>query len=142
MREKISMKPKLLGALALLTMIGALFVMQSADQYTPTADAATGTIHALNVGTCLTTDATVFKGDCDSLMEDYSNNNDDWEIRAKNTQVLSSTPPTLTTRRAKAERLGRSSKTPTSSDQHRRHRSRQANRRVDSGVFQQCRYWE
>ena len=87
MREKISMKPKLLGALALLTMIGALFVMQSADQYTPTADAATGTIHALNVGTCLTTDAKVFKGDCASLMMDHDGTDDDWEIRATNTEV-------------------------------------------------------
>ena len=57
----------MLGALALFTLIGALFVMQSADQYTPTADAATGSIAALNVGTCLTTDATIFKGDCDAL---------------------------------------------------------------------------
>ena len=50
MRERISMKSKMLGALALMTLIGALFVMQSAERYTPTADAATGTIDALNVG--------------------------------------------------------------------------------------------
>ena len=50
------MKSKMLGALALLTLIGALFVMQSADRHTPTADAAAGSIAALNVGTCLTTD--------------------------------------------------------------------------------------
>ena len=64
MRERISMKSKMLGALALLTLIGTLFVMQSAEQHAPTADAAAGSIAALNVGTCLTTDATVFKGDC------------------------------------------------------------------------------
>ena len=58
------MKSKMLGALALLTLIGTLFVMQSAQQHAPTADAAAGSIAALNVGTCLTTDATVFKGDC------------------------------------------------------------------------------
>ncbi len=69
MRERISMKSKMLGALALLTLIGTLFVMQSAQQHAPTADAAAGSIAALNVGTCLTTDATVFKGDCDALSE-------------------------------------------------------------------------
>ena len=87
MRERISMKSKMLGALALLTLIGALFVMQSADQYTPTADAATGSIDALNVGTCLTTDATVFKGDCDMLVKDLAGTENDWEVRAKKTQV-------------------------------------------------------
>ena len=87
MREKNSMKPKLLGAMALLAVIGALFVMQSADRYTPQADAATGTIHALNVGTCLTTDAKVFKGDCTTLAQDLAGSVNDWEIRAKHTQV-------------------------------------------------------
>ena len=61
MRERISMKSKMLGALALLTLIGALFVMQSAATSTPRADAATGTVHALNVGTCLATDSEIFK---------------------------------------------------------------------------------
>ena len=61
MRERISMKSKMLGALALFTLIGALFVMQSAAISPPTADAATGTIHALNVGTCLTTDLATFE---------------------------------------------------------------------------------
>ena len=55
------MKSKMLGALALFTLIGALFVMQSAAISPPTADAATGTIHALNVGTCLTTDLATFE---------------------------------------------------------------------------------
>ena len=59
------MKSKMLGALALFTLIGALFIMQSAGNSPPTVDAATGTIDALNVGTCLTTDADVFEGDCD-----------------------------------------------------------------------------
>ena len=61
MRERISMKSKMLGALALFTLIGALFVMQSAATSTPRADAATGTIHALNVGTCLATDSEIFE---------------------------------------------------------------------------------
>ena len=88
MRERISMKSKMLGALALLTLIGALFVMQSAEQHTPTVDAATaGSIDALNVGTCLTTDATVFKGDCDILMNDAAGTANDWEVRAKKAEV-------------------------------------------------------
>ena len=66
MRERISMKSKMLGALALFTLIGALFIMQSAGNSPPTVDAATGTIDALNVGTCLTTDAAIFEDeDCD-----------------------------------------------------------------------------
>ncbi len=78
------MKSKMLGALALLTLIGTLFVMQSAEQHAPTADAAAGSIAALNVGTCLTTDDAVFKGDC----EDGNGNprlsgsgSERWEIR-------------------------------------------------------------
>ena len=85
------MKSKMLGALALFTLIGALFVMQSADQYTPTADAAAGSIDALNVGTCLTTDAKVFKGDCEDAAEDPrlsgGSGSDKWEIREKITEV-------------------------------------------------------
>ena len=77
------MKSKMLGALALFTLIGALFVMQSAEQHTPTADAATGSIAAMNVGTCLTTDGTVFKGDCTTLVND----DDDWEVRDKIAEV-------------------------------------------------------
>lgn len=88
MRERMSMKSKMLGALALLTLIGALFVIQSADQNTPTADAAHGSIAALNVGTCLTTDATVFKGDCDALSEGADGTGANGEdIRTKNTEV-------------------------------------------------------
>lgn len=83
----MSMKSKMLGALALLTLIGALFVMQSAEQQTPTADAAVGSIAALNVGTCLTTDATVFKGDCDELSNDEPGTDNDWEVRDKITEV-------------------------------------------------------
>ena len=81
------MKSKMLGALALLTLIGALFVMQSADQRTPTVDAATVSIDALNVGTCLTTNDDVFKGDCDILMNDVAGTANDWEVRAKKTEV-------------------------------------------------------
>ena len=91
MRERISMKSKMLGALALFTLIGALFVMQSADQYTPTADAATGSIDALNVGTCLTTDATVFKGNCEDADKKArlsgGSGSGEWEIREKITEV-------------------------------------------------------
>ena len=87
MRERMSMKSKMLGALALLTLIGALFVMQSAEQQTPTADAAAGSIAALNVGTCLTTDATVFKGDCDMLSNDEAGTDNDWEVRDKIAEV-------------------------------------------------------
>ncbi len=83
MRERMSMKSKMLGALALLTLIGALFVIQSADQYTPTADAAAGSIAALNVGTCLTTDGTVFKGDCKALDDSVVGR----DIRDKITEV-------------------------------------------------------
>ncbi len=79
------MKSKMLGALALLTLIGTLFVMQSAQQHAPTADAAAGSIAALNVGTCLTTDATVFKGDCEGLSGGTGSGS--WEIRDKKTQV-------------------------------------------------------
>ena len=111
MREKISMKPKLLGALALLTMIGALFVMQSADQYTPTADAATGTIHALNVGTCLTTSADVFTKDKDGKVVDdkcanLDNDADDWQVRAKIAEVTYA----LRHLRSRPQRAGRCAK--------------------------------
>ncbi len=84
MRERISMKSKMLGALALLTLIGALFVMQSVGTSPPTADAAHGSIAAMNVGTCLTTDGDVFKGDC-SLTEDASEatTGEAWEVREK-----------------------------------------------------------
>ena len=79
------MKSKMLGALALFTLIGALFVMQSADQYSPTADAAAGSIAALNVGTCLTTDADLFKGeDCDLS---GGTGSDSWEIRDEVAEV-------------------------------------------------------
>ncbi len=77
------MKSKMLGALALFTLIGALFVMQSAAQHAPTVGAATGSIDALNVGTCLTTDATVFKGDCKTLANDATGTDNDWEVRDK-----------------------------------------------------------
>ncbi len=80
------MKSKMLGALALFTLIGALFVMQSAGASTPTADAAVGSIDALNMGTCLTTNTDVFKGDCESLAgEDDAGNK--WEVRDKIVQV-------------------------------------------------------
>ena len=78
MRERISMKSKMLGALALFTLIGALFIMQSAGNSPPTVDAATGTIDALNMGTCLTTDNTVFKGDCSLADDDVA---EPWEVR-------------------------------------------------------------
>ena len=85
MRERISMKSKMLGALALFTLIGALFVMQSAASSPPTADAATGTIHALNVGTCLTTDLVTFEGeDCDLA---GPGTNVDWEVRKEVEEV-------------------------------------------------------
>ena len=79
------MKSKMLGALALLTLIGALFIMQSAGSSPPTADAATGTIAALNVGTCLTTDGDVFKGDCEPLMG--VSGSDGWEVRDEIVEV-------------------------------------------------------
>ena len=85
MRERMSMKSKMLGALALLTLIGALFAMQTAETNSHSADAATGSIQALNVGTCLTTDATTFKGDC-HLKGDGANKVK-WEVRDKITEV-------------------------------------------------------
>ena len=82
------MKSKMLGALALFTLIGALFIMQSAGNSPPTVDAATGTIDALNVGTCLTTDATIFEkgivGGC-KLADD--NATVKWEVREEVTEV-------------------------------------------------------
>ena len=91
MRERISMKSKMLGALALFTLIGALFVMQSAATSTPRADAATGTIHALNVGTCLATDSEIFEKAGCMLNGDGTAMGDQaavkWEIRKDVTQV-------------------------------------------------------
>ena len=93
MRERISMKSKMLGALALLTLIGALFVMQSAEQHTPTVDAATaGSIEALNVGTCLTTDLNAFFADASgNLVDDECDALDDTvkgrDIRDKHAEV-------------------------------------------------------
>ena len=73
------MKSKMLGALALFTLIGALFILQSAGTGPPTVDAATGTIDALNVGTCLTTDAALFEDeDCDLADDDAD---EPWEVR-------------------------------------------------------------
>lgn len=87
MRERISMKSKMLGALALFTLIGALFILQSAGTGPPTVNAAAGSIDALNVGTCLTTDDTVFKGDCDMLSNDDTGTDNDWEVREKIAKV-------------------------------------------------------
>ncbi len=90
MRERISMKSKMLGALALFTLIGALFVMQSAATSTPTVNAAAGSIAAMNVGTCLTTDGTVFKGDCkdgDDPRLSGGTGSESWEIREKIAEV-------------------------------------------------------
>ena len=76
------MKSKMLGALALFTLIGALFVMQSAAISPPTADAATGTIHALNVGTCLTTDLATFEDAYGDEGCPLAGEGDvDWEVR-------------------------------------------------------------
>ena len=85
------MKSKMLGALALFTLIGALFIMQSAGNSPPTVDAATGTIDALNVGTCLTTDADDIRWtDCDcGLSQDKDESDEDvaWEVREEVTEV-------------------------------------------------------
>ena len=91
MRERISMKSKMLGALALFTLIGALFVMQSAATSTPRADADTGTIHALNVGTCLATDSEIFEEAGCMLSGDGTAMNGQpalkWEVRKEVEQV-------------------------------------------------------
>ena len=91
MRERISMKSKMLGALALFTLIGALFVMQSAAMSPPTADAATGTIHALNVGTCLTTDLATFEDEMCKLSGPGAAMGDQaavaWEVREEVEEV-------------------------------------------------------
>ncbi len=83
MRERISMKSKMLGALALFTLIGALFILQSAGTGPPTVDAATGTIDALNVGTCLTTDGALFEDEDCGLHGDgtEATENVSWEVR-------------------------------------------------------------
>ena len=85
MRERISMKSKMLGALALFTLIGALFILQSAGTGPPTVDAATGSIDALNMGTCLTTDATLFKDENCDLSGEHDGVK--WEIRDKVAEV-------------------------------------------------------
>lgn len=78
------MKSKMLGALALFTLIGALFILQSAGTGPPTVNAATGSIDALNVGTCLTTSTDVFgEKDCTALDDSV----DGRDIRDKYTQV-------------------------------------------------------
>ncbi len=87
MRERMSMKSKMLGALALLTLIGALFAMQTADTNSHSADAATGSIQALNVGTCLTTDATSFAGENCAHLKGDGANKVKWEVRDKITEV-------------------------------------------------------
>ena len=89
MRERISMKSKMLGALALFTLIGALFIMQSAGNSPPTVDAATGTIDALNVGTCLATDAALFEDDGCLLAKgrDTAMDGAAWEVREEVTEV-------------------------------------------------------
>ena len=80
------MKSKMLGALALFTLIGALFIMQSAGNSPPTVDAATGTIDALNVGTCLTTDADDIRGRLrPSPADDTATVK--WEVREEVTEV-------------------------------------------------------
>ena len=83
------MKSKMLGALALFTLIGALFVMQSAAISPPTADAATGTIHALNVGTCLTTDLATFEDEMCKLSQsaDDAGTGIAWEVREEVEEV-------------------------------------------------------
>ena len=83
------MKSKMLGALALFTLIGALFVMQSAASSPPTADAATGTIHALNVGTCLTTDLATFEDEMCKLSasEGMTGTGVAWEVREEVEEV-------------------------------------------------------
>ena len=82
------MKSKMLGALALFTLIGALFVMQSAAISPPTADAATGTIHALNVGTCLTTDLATFEDEMCKLSGDGTGDSPvKWEVRGEVDEV-------------------------------------------------------
>ena len=82
MRERIGMKSKLLGALALMSLVGVLYVMQTTPE-NPTADAAVGTIDALNVGTCLTTSEDVF-GDEGCELADESK---DWEVREEVIEV-------------------------------------------------------
>ena len=85
------MKSKMLGALALFTLIGALFVMQSAASSPPTADAATGTIHALNVGTCLTTDLATFEDEMCKLSQSADDAQGQpavaWEVREEVEEV-------------------------------------------------------
>ncbi len=83
MRERISMKSKMLGALALFTLIGALFILQSAGTGPSTVNAATGSIAAMNVGTCLTTDDDVFSGDCEALDDSVEGR----DIREERTEV-------------------------------------------------------
>ena len=58
-------------------LLGVSVVWHTSIEETPQADAATGVIDALNVGTCLATNADVFEDESCQLF----NRSDDWEIR-------------------------------------------------------------
>lgn len=70
-------RSKTLALLVLVTLLGAFAAMQLGLNDVGRANAATGVIDALNVGTCLATDADVFEDESCQLFD----RSDDWEIR-------------------------------------------------------------
>ena len=68
---------KLLACLSLAAIAVGIFALQVFPDDSERVDAATGVIDALNVGTCLATDASIFEEEGCHL----SNRSDGWEIR-------------------------------------------------------------
>ena len=68
---------KLIAFLSLVTAVGSVFALQVIHDDAEPAIAATGVIDALNVGSCLATDASIFEDETCHL----SNRSDGWEIR-------------------------------------------------------------
>ena len=67
----------LLGLVLFVAVLFGVFALQVSGNGVQRADAATGVIDALNVGTCLATDASIFEDESCHL----SNRSDGWEIR-------------------------------------------------------------
>ena len=67
----------LLGLVLFVAVLFGVFALQTSGNGLQRADAATGVIDALNVGTCLATDASIFEDESCHL----SNRSDGWEIR-------------------------------------------------------------
>ena len=77
MRLPLYIDKPILPLLFLLATVGGVFALQGFPGDRDRAEAATGVIDALNVGSCLATDASVFEDEGCNL----SNRSDGWEIR-------------------------------------------------------------